>query len=143
MKLLSRFASLVNAAAVLYLLFSRQLLSWSPFAWGPQLVALVLAVWARFSFPSGQFSVHPEPRQPKLIEAGPYRWIRHPMYTSIHLIIWSCVLRHLAADTLAAGVVALVAVAARIKDEEALLSQDVPGYPEYMKRTKRFVPFVF
>jgi protein-S-isoprenylcysteine O-methyltransferase Ste14 len=143
MKLVSRFASLVHAAVVAFLLFSGQLLSWSPFAWGPQVLGVMLALWARASFPAGQFSVHPEPREPKLIEAGPYRWIRHPMYTSVHMVLWSGVLRHLTPWTLAAGAVALVAVTARIRDEEALLREHIPGYADYMRRTKRFVPFVF
>jgi protein-S-isoprenylcysteine O-methyltransferase Ste14 len=143
MKLVSRFGGLLNAVAVAFLLFTGQLLSWAPSAWVPQLLAVALAFWARASFPKGQFSVHPEPREPKLIEAGPYRWIRHPMYTSVQTILWTGVLHHLTPYTLAAGAITLFVVVVRIRDEEALLRENIPGYPEYMTRTKRFVPFVF
>lgn len=143
MKILSRLASLFNAAGVFYLLFSRQLLSWSPFALVPQVLALGLAFWARRAFPAGQFSVHPEPRAPHLIETGPYRWLRHPMYTAVQLVLWSAVLRHPSPATLTVGAVTLVAVVARIADEEMLLREKIPGYADYAKRTKRFVPFVF
>lgn len=143
MKILSRIAGLLNLAALVYLLLSRQLLSWAPLAIAFQVLAVALSVWARRSFPSGQFSFHPEPREPRLIESGPYRWLRHPMYTAMQTIIWSGVLAHLSPITLAVGAVALVAVVVRIADEETLLREKIPGYVEYSARTKRFVPFVF
>jgi protein-S-isoprenylcysteine O-methyltransferase Ste14 len=31
----------------------------------------------------------------------------------------------------------------KLRQEEALLSQHLPGYPEYMRRTKALVPFIF
>lgn len=143
MKIVSRFAGLFNAAAVAGLLFSGRLLSWSPFVLVPQLLALALAFWARRAFPAGQFSVHPEPREPHLVESGPYRWIRHPMYTAVQTIVWSGVLGHPSPVTLALGVVTLAAVAVRVADEEPLLRERIPGYADYAARTKRFVPFVF
>jgi protein-S-isoprenylcysteine O-methyltransferase Ste14 len=143
MKTLSNVASLLHLAAVAWLLLSGQLLSWSPFAIVPQVLALALAIWARRSFPSGQFSTHPEPKVPNLIETGPYRWLRHPMYTATQAIVWSGVLTHRSPLNLALGAVTLVAVVVRIADEESLLREKIPGYAEYAKRTKRFVPFVF
>lgn len=143
MKFLSNVASLLHLAAIAYLLFSGRLLSWSPFVIAPQVLAVALAIWARRSFPAGQFSTHPEPRGPRLAEAGPYRWIRHPMYTATQTIVWSGVLSHLSPVTLALGAVTLVAVIVRITDEEKLLLEGIPGYAEYMRRTKRCVPFVF
>ena len=143
MKLVSRIAGLVNLLALVWLGFTGQLLSRSPFVFVPQLLAVALSFWARFAFPASQFSVHPEPRQPRLIEAGPYRWIRHPMYTSMQTLVWSGVLPHLSPVTLAVGAITTFAVVVRIADEEKLLRERIPGYEEYAKRTKRFVPFVF
>lgn len=143
MKVLSGIAGLLNAAAIAWLLISGQLLSRSPYAIVPQLLAVALAIWARRSFPAGQFSVHPEPKAPRLIESGPYRWIRHPMYTAVQTIVWSGVLQHRTPLNLAIAAVPLLVVIVRIVDEEKALLANVPGYAEYAKRTKRFVPFVF
>jgi protein-S-isoprenylcysteine O-methyltransferase Ste14 len=143
MKLLSRIAGLVNVAALVFLMFTGRFLSPSPFVFVPQLLAVALAFWARRSFAPRQFSVHPEPRQPHLIEAGPYRWIRHPMYTAMQAMVWSGVLPNLSPLTLAVGALAAFAVAVRVTDEEKLLRERVPGYDEYARRTKRFVPFLF
>jgi protein-S-isoprenylcysteine O-methyltransferase Ste14 len=143
MKTLSNIASLLHLAAIAYLLLSRQLWSWSPWTIGPQVLALALAVWARACFPAGQFSTHPEPKAPRLIETGPYRWVRHPLYTASETVVWSGVLSHLSPLNLAIGAVTLTAAIVRIADEEALLRAQVPGYTEYARRTRRIVPFVF
>lgn len=143
LELLSRWASFLHSGVILWLLFTGRLLSWSPWAWGPQLAALALAVWARAAFARGQFSVLPDPRQPRLIESGPYRWIRHPMYAAAEIVLWSGVLRHLSVATVAAGLCALAVVIVRVRDEEARLRAGVPGYAEYARRTRRIVPFVF
>ncbi|MCC6350398.1 MAG: hypothetical protein IT347_12495 [Candidatus Eisenbacteria bacterium] len=143
MKLVSRYAGPLHALAILWLLLSRQLLSRSPGVIAVQVAAVALSVWARAAFPPGQFSVHPEPKQPRLIEAGPYRWLRHPMYTAAQALVWSGALQHRTVVNLAIAAALLAAVIVRIADEEKLLRERIPGYADYALRTKRFVPFVF
>lgn len=143
MKILSRVAGLLNLLALLWLLFSGQLLSRSPYAIVVQVLAVALSFWARRAFPAGQFSVHPEPKEPRLIETGPYRWLRHPMYTSVQAIVWSGVLQHRTPLNFAIAGVTLIAVIVRIVDEEKALVANIPGYADYARRTKRIVPFVF
>ena len=45
-----------------------------------------VGVWALSANQPGNFNIHPTPHQNgRLIDHGPYRWIRHPMYTSVLL----------------------------------------------------------
>jgi protein-S-isoprenylcysteine O-methyltransferase len=80
-----------------------------------------------------------------LIEAGPYRYIRHPSYTGALVTIIGF---GLALGNWAGLIVFLlcigIAYAYRIPVEEALLTS-VMGQPyrEYVKRTWRLIPFVF
>jgi protein-S-isoprenylcysteine O-methyltransferase Ste14 len=82
-------------------------------------------------------------RQP-LVEAGPYRVVRHPGYAG-SLLSWtgfaltSRSLRVVAAVTALLGRV----YRQRIVAEEALLCRELPGYSAYGRRTRRLIPFVW
>jgi len=78
-----------------------------------------------------------------LVTTGIYRYIRHPMYSSLLFLTWGTLLKSVSTTTLALAVIATIAVAATAKVEE---KEDVARfgdeYREYRKRTRRFVPFV-
>jgi protein-S-isoprenylcysteine O-methyltransferase len=80
-----------------------------------------------------------------VVEAGPYRYLRHPSYTGaiITLVGFGLALGNWA------GLLALVACGAigyayRIQvEEKALIGALGEPYREYMGRTRRLIPFVF
>jgi len=79
-----------------------------------------------------------------LVTNGPYRWVRHPMYTSFYLLIGAFFL--LSANWLI-GLGWLVGQTAvmlsRIGPEEVVMEQKFgPAYREYMQRTGRFLPLL-
>lgn len=80
-----------------------------------------------------------------LVDRGPYRWIRHPMYTAIALFEVGAGLLMADGLLLAAALTPfLTLVAARLAREEAmLLSALGDEYRAYMGRTKRLVPGLY
>jgi protein-S-isoprenylcysteine O-methyltransferase Ste14 len=76
-----------------------------------------------------------------LVTVGPYRWIRHPLYTSAALLV-------LGSSLVAANwfffvtgcVVMLLLVIRTRKEEENLVARFGDDYQSYMRRTGRFVP---
>jgi hypothetical protein len=114
---------------------------------GDDLAAVVLiaagmgmAAWAVASL-GRNLSVFPQAR--RLADGGPYRWVRHPLYTA-ELVALAGVCLHsgrLAALLLLpvmAGLQAYRAVA-----EERLLLCWLPDYLDYRKRTKSLIPGVW
>ncbi len=83
------------------------------------------------------------PGQP-VIETGPYRLIRHPSYTGILLTLLGfglCLANWLGLLVLMAG--ALLGFWYRIRVEERVLQKQLgQPYHDYMRRTKRLIPFV-
>ncbi len=77
-----------------------------------------------------------------LVTQGPYRWVRHPMYTSLYLLVVSILLA--SANWLVGlpGVLSLtVIVLNRIDREEAVMIERFgDDYRQYMTRTGRFLP---
>jgi protein-S-isoprenylcysteine O-methyltransferase Ste14 len=62
-----------------------------------------------------------------LVTTGPYRWIRHPMYTSV---------------LLGAGALALVLLMKSILEERWMREQHA-AYAAYTLHSKRFLPWLF
>jgi protein-S-isoprenylcysteine O-methyltransferase Ste14 len=79
-----------------------------------------------------------------LSTSGPYRWVRHPLYTigSSFYISFGLI-----ADNwfiIAMGILAFIAMAIRTPKEEAnLIAKFGDEYSEYMKQTGRFLPKLF
>jgi protein-S-isoprenylcysteine O-methyltransferase Ste14 len=78
-----------------------------------------------------------------LVTAGIYRYIRHPMYSSLLLLNWGAFFKHFSLPGLMAAVLTTVVlvVAGSIEEKENLAFFG-PGYLEYRKTTKMFLPFV-
>jgi protein-S-isoprenylcysteine O-methyltransferase Ste14 len=78
-----------------------------------------------------------------VVESGPYRWIRHPSYTGGLLTLLGVLVCCCNPVSLVALVFALAGYAYRIRIEEEALATDLGApYRDYMRRTKRLIPFV-
>jgi len=81
----------------------------------------------------------------RLVERGPFRIVRHPSYAGVLLAFVGLAL---SLGNWAALLVILLPIGAvfihRMNVEEDALSRALgPRYSEYMKRTKRLVPFIY
>ena len=76
-----------------------------------------------------------------LTTKGIYRYIRHPIYTGDIVLLTGLELA-LNSWLVLAVIVPLVIAVKQALAEEVLLAQVFATYPDYCKRTKRFIPFV-
>lgn len=141
MKTIAKCSLPITVLAGLYLLISGNLFSINLFL-AVQVLAIVLMPWARRSFQPGQFNIHAEPKEGRMISSGPYRFIRHPMYASALTIIWSGVLGHFSYLNLVIGVIVTVVISIRIMIEEQYLRAHFPDYLDFARKTKMIIPFI-
>jgi len=110
-------------------------------AWGVAAAGALIGLWALSCNRPGNFNIRPTPREgAQLVQQGPYRWIRHPMYTAVIDCGLACAW---AGRSLWgwSGVVALVAVlATKARFEERWMLVGHPGNAAYRTRTSRFLP---
>ena len=139
---ISRYALFFVIGTVVLLAVTNDLLSPSPYVIIAQFLAVSTAVWARRSFPANTFRVDSTPSAGIVIRSGPYRLIRHPMYSAALLLIWAAVLSHISLWTITVGLLVLVIVVLRVVYEERYLCELYPDYTEYMKVTKAIIPFI-
>jgi protein-S-isoprenylcysteine O-methyltransferase Ste14 len=107
------------------------------------LLGLALAVWARLYLGRNWGMPMSEKAEPELVRTGPYRFIRHPIYSGILLA--------LVGTALATSLFLLIGVAllgtyfaysAHI--EERNMTRLLPDeYPAYKRSTRMLVPFIF
>ena len=77
-------------------------------------------------------------------DQGPYRLVRHPMY-SVSLLIWLWIPLTLGSFVLLPAVALIAPVLVlRLLNEEKMLRRELPGYAEYCRRTPwRLIPSVW
>ncbi len=100
-----------------------------------------LIYWLFSSIGSGITATSATRRQHVLVTSGPYRWVRHPLYTVGSSMFLSF---GMVADNwfiAALGILTFILMAIRTPKEEANLIEKFGNeYREYMKRTGRFFP---
>lgn len=115
-----------------------------PAAWAGKVIGALLALWAVSINRLGNFNIHPEPRAGgTLVQRGPYRWVRHPMYTAVMVCGLACAWASGVgfAWLIVSGLAGVLAFKANI--EEHWMREVHPGYSAYCRRTSRFIPWVY
>src|ERR1700757_3082203 len=87
------------------------------------------------------FSLVPQARS--VVQSGPYRWIKHPLYLSEEIAIVGVVLRFLTPLTVTVLVVHIGIQVCRILYEEDLLRRTCPEYSSYEASRWRLVPYLW
>ena len=83
-------------------------------------------------------------RTTTLVTVGAYRYIRHPLYSSLLFLAWGVAFK---VPSWLSGLLAVVATLFLVATAKADEAEDIrffgPAYQEYMKKTKMFIPFLF
>jgi protein-S-isoprenylcysteine O-methyltransferase Ste14 len=80
----------------------------------------------------------------ELIERGPYRLVRHPIYVGLLLAIFGTCLAGGRVWNLSIVMMAALLLIVKLKAEEALLTRQFPdAYPLYQRRVKAIIPFLY
>lgn len=108
------------------------------------ILGVLLGVWAILAMRIPEVSVLPEVRAAaRLVTRGPYRVIRHPMYSSLLLFGLGLVMGTPSLLRWLIWLALLVNLVVKLNYEERLLAQRFPEYPAYQQRTWRIVPLIY
>ena len=105
---------------------------------------LVLGIYAIYIMRVGNFNIRPIVKETgELVTHGPYRFIRHPMYTAILLVLYPLLIEDFNYFRLSVMIVLSVNLIIKQLFEEGLLKDHFNDYTIYMKSTYRMIPCVF
>lgn len=102
------------------------------------------AIWAIFVANPRRVNIRPLPHSSgKLATTGPYKFIRHPMYSSQLLVTlaWTINSNRDMNRYIWAGY--LLILMAKLSFEEISLEEQFPEYKNYQKNTWRLIPFIW
>lgn len=143
LKVLSIIGYLAMVGGLLGLIIMRQFFSSSPLVISLQVVGVSLMIWARVVFGRRSFHASATPTQGGLVTNGPYRYIRHPIYSGMTLVTLAGVGGHWSGASGLCGAVVLGGAALRIFCEENLVRARYPEYAEYSATTWRMIPYLY
>lgn len=102
---------------------------------------VAIACWARYHLGSNWSGVVTLKEGHELVRTGPYRNIRHPIYTGILLAILGSAVTVGEIRALIAFVIAWLSFYVKARREESFLSHEFgPGFAEHQRQTGMFFP---
>ncbi len=111
---------------------------------GLAVAGVAVAVWARVSLASNWSGAVMLKEEHELIEKGPYRWVRHPIYTGLILMVLGTAVFSGSVSAALGFALFFLAHLWKLRLEEDLLTGRFPqAYPAYKARTWALFPGLF
>ena len=107
------------------------------------IAGLLFCLWARAALGRNWSGTITLKEGHELIERGPYRLVRHPIYTGLLVMFLATAIKFGYLSGIVAMLLAFVSFWIKLSDEEKLMLQQFPDqYRSYQERVKRIIPFV-
>jgi protein-S-isoprenylcysteine O-methyltransferase Ste14 len=104
------------------------------------ILGMVLSIYS-LSALGRNFSIIPQAR--KLVQRGPYRLVRHPLYLGELMSVFGIVLAGFTTFKIFVYLLLIALQIYRAFQEEKLLAKAFPEYEDYCSKTARFIPGLF
>lgn len=125
----------------------RQIVSWIFLFAGLYLVIAGVILLKKAGRPTNdrnEKSLYAFEKTTELVDTGIFRYIRHPLYSSLLFLTWGILLKNPSVQLiLVAALSTSFLYTTAIFDEKECIEFFKEKYLDYMKRTKRFIPYLF
>lgn len=136
---------MVQGLSIIFLFLTGPVIIENIFLFIIELAAFFLGAWSVLDMShKSKVQVTPDVAPgARLITEGPYKKIRHPMYTSLLLFTLVLIINFYTWQRLVFWIILLVDLIVKVHYEEAILEKYFTGYREYQKKTKKLIPWIF
>ncbi len=107
-------------------------------------LAASLGLYSIYNLGFDNLSPFPEPKKgARHVQEGAYKFIRHPMYTSLIIFGLIFVLSNPGFLNTIIYLILIYVLDTKASYEEGFLAKIYPTYKTYAENTKKFIPFVY
>jgi protein-S-isoprenylcysteine O-methyltransferase Ste14 len=106
-------------------------------------LGLAFAVWARLHIGRNWGTPMSQKDEPELVTSGPYRLVRHPIYSGILVAVTGTAVALSFVWLIAVVLAGVYFVYSATVEERNMTEQFPDAYPAYRRSTKMLVPFIF
>lgn len=134
---------IVQFSCIVYLIINTQVENLNPFSIALIIFSIVLGLLALFNIRPSNLNILPQLKDKhQLITSGVYRYIRHPMYTSVILFCLALLITNVDQFSIVVMLILVIDLILKSNVEEMLLSKRFNSYLNYQKKTGKFLPFL-
>lgn len=107
-------------------------------------IAVIIVAWALWVMRVSKFHILPMPHiDAELVTNGPYRFLRHPMYTAVLLFTAGLSLEHFQWYKVIVWFILLTVLLIKLHWEERMLLSKFPSYQSYQQTSFKLIPFLY
>jgi protein-S-isoprenylcysteine O-methyltransferase Ste14 len=106
------------------------------------LLGLLLAIWARLYLGKNWGTPMSQKQDPELVTSGPYRYIRHPIYTGILFAMLGSSLVSSLFWLMVFAISGIYFIYSALIEEKLMMKQFPKVYSDYKRKTKMLIPFI-
>lgn len=135
---------ILQLGSLIFLLTSGPVLSESISGILIEMAGIFLGLLAIYTIKPGNFNIQPVVKTNGiLITSGPYRIIRHPMYLAQLIVVIPLVVENFSYLRLSILFLLITVLTIKTFYEEKRLIKHFKEYSNYMKNSKRIIPFIY
>jgi len=109
-----------------------------------QIVGLSLVIWSLWTIKFENFELSTKTNKDKrIIGIGPFRHVRHPIYTSLLMFTLPLIINYFSILRLGIWVALLILVILKIHHNEIELRRHLNDYSIYKQSSRKLMPFIF
>ena len=129
---------------IFYFMLSGMVFPQNAFIFLIYFIAIFIGFWAIFSMNNQTINVLPDVRQKAVLtKSGPYKLIRHPMYTAVLGVLLGMLLNDFSILRSLVYICVIFVLLFKISVEEKMLYAKYPDYKDYSITTKKLIPFLY
>ena len=134
----------VQYVTLIWLIVMNKWFSDSILLFGFQITGIILGFWAIYEMRRSRLNITPTPLSGAiLIQSGPYKLVRHPMYLALILVFVPMLLANFNLWGIIIFLIFFVNLILKMMYEEKLLFSFFDNYHAYSEKSWRLIPYVY